>query len=107
MYNLLPYNGYKDVKRHRDLRVGDTCLLRYDNTFGGVYRLSRVVETYPDQTGVVRTLQIQYHPKDKRDSSLPYRGKNLDSMKVGVQRLVLIIAVEEISYNDYTCDKIK
>ena len=92
--HLLPHNGYKAAKRHLNLRVGDVCLLKYDGKIRGTYRLCRITEIYPDDHGVVRTLMIAYRPK-KKETSLPYVPRTLDTMVVGVQRLVLIQAEED------------
>ena len=93
--NLLPYQRYKDSKRHRDLQVDDVCLLKYDGKVRGTYRLCRVVKLFPDEHDVVRTVEVELRPRRKQEPSLPYQPRPMDKMQVGVQRLVLIVAHED------------
>ena len=37
--NLVPYQRFKDARRHRNIQVGDVCLLRYDGKIKDTYRL--------------------------------------------------------------------
>ena len=50
----------------------------------------------PDQNGDVRTFVIAMRPQNRRDPVLPYVPKQLETFSVGVQRLVLITAVEDL-----------
>ena len=52
---------------------------------------------FPDEEGVVRTVNVKLRPRDKRDSNMPYKYKTSVIMEVGVQRLVLIVANEDIT----------
>ena len=96
LHSLIPYQRYKDAKRHENLKVGDVCLLRYDSMVKDKYRLCRVAEVYPDGEGVVRTVDVHLRPQDSREPLLPYRPKPLTVLKTGVQRLVLIQAAEDL-----------
>ena len=40
---------------------------------------------------------MKLRPRDKRDSNMPYKYKTSVIMEVGVQRLVLIVANEDIT----------
>ena len=94
--SLLPFHSYKVAKRHVNLRVGDVCLLKYENKVKSEYRYCRISEVFPDGEGVVRTVSVRLRPRDKRDNKLPYKYKAPVTMVVGVQRLVLIVASEDI-----------
>ena len=61
----------------------------------GIYKLGRVSETKPDEEGNVRTVKVTMLPKDSRDVSLPYKAKNMLVQDISVQRLVVIVPVEE------------
>ena len=95
--SLLPFHSYKAAKRHVNLRVGDVCLLKYENKIKSDYRYCRISEVFPDEEGVVRTVNVKLRPRDKRDNNMPYKYKAPVIMEVGVQRLVLIVANEDIT----------
>ena len=40
--SFLPFHSYKESKRHSNLRVGDVCLLKYENKIKSDYRYCRV-----------------------------------------------------------------
>ena len=50
----------------------------------------------PNQNGDVRPVVIATRPQNRRDPVLPYVPKQLETFSVGVQRLVLITAVEDL-----------
>ena len=56
--NLIPYQSYRDAKRHQNLAVGDVCLLRYDSKVMATYRYCRVV-LVEEKEGVVRTVVVK------------------------------------------------
>ena len=93
--NLLPFQKWKDSKRHNNLQVRDVCLIKYDSKVKGTYRLCRVHEVRPDADGVVRSVSVQLRPRDRREPSLPYKPKTPMIMETGVQRLVMICPQEE------------
>ena len=98
--SLLPFHGYKESKRHNNLRVGDVCLLKYENKIKADYRYCRVESVFPDDQGVVRTVNVKMRPRDNRDKALPYKAKAPVVMNVGVQRLVLIVPAEDIEVKE-------
>ena len=98
-YSLLPYQKWKDVKRHINLQVGDICILKYSNKIEDKFRYCKVIETHPDQEGNVRNVTISLRKRDSREKLLPYKFKTPMKMKVGIQRLVLICPVEDIENN--------
>ena len=98
--SFLPFHSYKESKRHSNLRVGDVCLLKYENKIKSDYRYCRVESVFPDDQGVIRTVNVKLRPRDKRDKALPYKAKAPVIMNVGVQRLVLIVPEEEIEVNN-------
>ena len=80
----------------RNAQVGDIVLLHYDSKIHSHYRLARVVETFPDKHGVVRTVKIVIRDRrgTAKEPTYTYKTKK-DAMRVGVQRIVTILPVEE------------
>ena len=82
--------------RHRNVCIGDIVLLRYEAKFlKDRYRLARVTNVHPDNSGVVRTVTVGIRPRDRREELLPYKAKPLVQFAVGIQRLVVILPMEE------------
>ena len=91
---LLPLPRWKS--RSKNLQKDDICLLGFSNKFApGTYRLCRVTQTFPDSMGMVRDVEVVIRPTKTNEASLPYVPRELTSMKVSVQRLILISPVEE------------
>ena len=49
------------------------------------YVICRVGDVFPDQAGLVRTVEIWFRPRDSREPSLPYNNKNLVSEKISAE----------------------
>ena len=92
---MIPYQRYKDAKRHKNLVKGDVCLLQYDGKFKHTYRLCIILETFPSEGKLVRTVKVGFRPKRQCNAG-PYKSVSLDELVVGVPRLVLIVPAEEL-----------
>ena len=46
--------------------------------------------------GLVRTVTVGMRPRDSREKSLPYKSKKLKSLKLAIQRLILICPAKEV-----------
>ena len=93
--SLVPYNKWK--KEKPNLEVGDVCLVKYDHKVGKAdYRICRVEEVEMDAKGLVRTVIVGMRPRDSREKSLPYKSKKLKSLKLAIQRLILICPAKEV-----------
>ena len=53
-------HSYKWLTRHRNVQVGDVCLIRYKNEVRSTYRLGQVVEATPGVVGLVRKVTLKY-----------------------------------------------
>ena len=86
--NLIPYQSYRDSKRHINLCVGDICLIKYDSKIVSSYRYCRVINIIKHEE-IVRSVVVK----------LGIRGKESKcrEMRVGVQRLVLVTPKEELN----------
>ena len=92
--NLIPYRRWK--QEAKNLKVDDVCLLMYKGRIPpAVYRMCRVVEVFPDDEGLVRTVRVALVSRDQRMRILPHNTGSLVYMKVAVQRLVLIYSKDE------------
>ena len=81
----------KWLQQCRPLQAGDVVMLLADKKLGaGSFRLGIVHELLPDETGVVRTVAIRLHSRRRRGSKVP-----LEICEMAVQRLVVLLAVEE------------
>ena len=92
---LMPLPKWKVA--NRNLQPGDVCLLGYHSGLGpGVYRLCRVTKTFLDGEGLVRTVEVVLRPRRNDDHGTNYKPCKLQTMVVGIQRLVLIHRNEDI-----------
>ena len=92
--SLVPYPKWR--KQHKNLEVGDICLVKYQGKIPPAeFRLCRVTKVMQDSYGLVRTVEISMRPRNIRESGLPYKSKQLITMTVPVQRLVLILSQSE------------
>ena len=80
------------------MKEGDIVLIQYSTkSKAGEYRLGRVVSVEIDTDNLVRTVVVKYcliqHLTRKERAS--YKGITVKYIRVAVQRLVLIVPVEE------------
>ena len=95
-HTLVP--TYKWQEAQRNLATGDVVLIKYSSkSKSGEYRLGRVVTVEVDTDKLVRTCTVRYslvqHMRGK--DRLSYKGVTIKYIRVAVQRLVLILPVEE------------
>ena len=76
----------------RNLRVGDVVLVADSNSLRGDWKLAEVSEATPAQDGLVRDVEVRYK---KLDDKLNYIGATDIKIRRPVQRLVLVVPVEE------------
>ena len=93
---LVPCRKWKSSKRN--LKKGDVVMLNYKGNLVDDYRLALVTKVFPDEKGLVRTVQISFRKRNSREPANVYKSKPLASEKVGVQRLSLIQPVDEELY---------
>ena len=94
---MIPYQRQKikDAKRHKNLQVGDVCLLQYDRKIKHTYRLCIMLETFPSKGNIVCTVKVGFRPR-RQCRTTSYKPVQLDELVVGVPRLVLIVPQEEM-----------
>lgn len=90
---LVPCKKWR--KEVRNIQVGDIVFMHYPNSIKDHYRLARVVDTFPDEKGLVRTVLVSYRRRDKRETAAQYKAKPLVKEKVSVQRLSVLLPISE------------
>lgn len=78
--------SYKWLQRHRNVQVGDVCLIRYGKDKRATYRLGRVKEVKKGSDNLVRKVTLQY--------KLPSENK-FRSVDRPIQGIAVIVPVEE------------
>ena len=92
--HLVPFRRWKH--EHRNLEAGDIVLVLHDKKIGkGVYKLGRVLKAHADTHGNVRTVTVGLRRGDSREAVLPYIPRALDEVTLGVQRVAVILPVED------------
>ena len=51
---------YKWQQRHRNVKLGDVCLIRYKKSIRSTYRLGRVSDVKTGKDGLVRSVRLKY-----------------------------------------------
>ena len=83
--------------QQRNLRVGDIVLLRYEQQVGkDKFRLGKITQVHPDRHGLVRTVTVSLRDLKKARKEKRNEVKAPQTaMTVGIQRLVVLLPVEE------------
>ena len=98
MPQLVPYKRWKT--EHRSLQPRDIVLVLYDKKIGtGDYRLGRILKTFPDAHGIVRTVVVGMRRRSKEKPTEYVPGK-LEEHVLGIQRVAVICPVEEQAVMD-------
>ena len=98
--SLLPTQSWH--QKRRGVKPGDIVLVSYpDKSKTGTFRLGRVDKIEVDEDGLVRTCVVRYRlvrsDLPKEDMMIYFKGLKCKSIRVPVQRLVMILPVEEQS----------
>ena len=79
----------------RDVKVGDIVLIQDSNQVRGKWKLGRVVTANPGKDGKVRKVEIQYKNPVLNEKVQIYKGRGYVTVERPVQRLVVIVPVDE------------
>jgi hypothetical protein len=90
---FLPRKKWHHEKRN--LQIGDLCLVQDTNPIRGRWTMGLVSKTYPSRDGCVRTVDIQYKPR--QSVGKPYQPQPYKTERRAVQRMVVISPVDERS----------
>ena len=91
--NLIPCRKWKSPSKN--LQPGDIVFMYYPSSIKDDYRLAKVVETFPDKKGLVRSVRVCYRKRNKREKVTVYKAKPLTEEIVAVQRLSLLLPASE------------
>ena len=97
MPSLLPLPKWK--RQQSNLQVGDVVHMWYEGNMKDEYRLAKVVEVFPDDKGLVRTVRVRYRKKNTKEPRGICKSKYTEE-KVAVQRLQLIHTSTENSVKE-------
>ena len=87
---------YKWLNRHRNVQVGDVCLIRYKNDVRSTYRLGQVVKTKPGSDGLVRKVVLKYKLPNEKTFRLVDRP---------IHGIAVIVPIEEQSTQQQSIGK--
>ena len=79
----------------RNLCPGDIVLIHDENPIKGNYKLAVVKSVKISADGLVRSCDVQYRIPNAKDSSQKYTGGKLIVLTRSVQKLSLVIPIEE------------
>ena len=65
-------------------------MVHYPGNLTDDYRLAKVKEVFPDKKKLVRTVEIAYRRRNKKEPASVYKSKPLVNEKVHVQKLSLL-----------------
>ena len=88
--------------KQRNMQVGDVVLVQYEGkSKPGTYRLGVITEVEVEADGCVRNVTVQYSllAELSEEERLKYKGITRKKIRACVQRLVLILPVEERDQN--------
>ena len=90
---LVPCKRWRNAQVN--LKKDDIVMMKYPNQLKDDYRIARVVEVFPDDKGLVRTVCVAYRRRDRREPKEDYWKKPLTKEVVAVQRLAVLQAAGE------------
>ena len=90
---MMPIRKWKTTCRN--LQPGDVVTMEYPGHFKDDYRLAKVEQVFPDKKGLVRTVEVSFRKRDKREKPDSYWKKPLTKELVAVQRLSLLVPAED------------
>ena len=93
--SLVPMDKWRTV--HRNVQAGDIVLVRYTSKVTKPeFRLGQVSKVFPDQHRVVRDVEvITRSRRGKMEDLLEYKPRKFDEQKLPVQRLAVMLPLEE------------
>ena len=79
----------------RNLEKGDIVLIQDSNAIRGEWKLGKVTDVFPGDDGKVRRVMVAYKNLRPDDHPTVYRGIKYTTVERPVQRLILLVAVDE------------
>ena len=85
---------------HRDVKVGDVVLIQDSNLVRGNWKLGKVITAKPSKDGRVRRVEIVYKNTKPGEHVKTYRGGGYVTVERPVQRIIVIVPVDENEIKD-------
>ena len=79
----------------RNVQVGDVVLVQEQGLTNGKWPLAKVCEVFPGDDGRVRNVSVHYKNLGDTKSASAYFGKGYTTVRRPVQRLVVLLPIEE------------
>ena len=83
----------------RNLKQGDIVLIQDSNQVRGQWKLGRVSEVFSGEDGKVRKVQVVYKNPKPGEPLQKYSGRGYVTVERSVNRLVLVVPVDEKDSN--------
>ena len=94
---LVPCKRWK--KPQYNLQIGDIVMVTFPGNITNDYRIAMVTNVFPDEKKLVRTVEISYRRRNKREPPSVYRSKPLVKEVCHVQKLSLLQSASEPVYD--------
>ena len=91
--SLLIHPKWHTVKHN--VKVGDIIVVQDSNQVRGNWRLAKVSKVFPGKYGLVKRAELHYKNQAANYLSQTYKGKSYTTIEGPVQRLIVIIPVNE------------
>ena len=99
---LVPCKRWKFPKRN--LQVNDIVMVTFPGNMTDEYRVAKVVKVFPDKNNLVRTVDIAYRRRNRREPAAAYKSAPLVVEEgVHVQKLSLLQAADESIWDGESC----
>ena len=85
----------------RNLKKGDIVLIQDSNQIRGQWKLGKVSEVFPGEDGIVRKVHVTYKNPKQGEPAYIYNGRGYITVERSVNRLVLLLPVDEKEQQSY------
>ena len=90
---LIPCKKWKHPKVN--LKPDDIVMVHYPGNMTDDYRIAKVTQVFPDKKKLVRTVEIAYRRRNKKEPAAVFKSKPLVTERVHVQKLSLLQSAGE------------
>ena len=84
-----------------NLKKGDIILIQDSNQIRGWWKLEKVSEVFPGEDSIVRKVHVAYKNPKQGEPAYKYNGRRYMTVERSVNRLVLLLLVDEKEQQTY------
>ena len=84
-----------------NLKKGDIILIQDSNQIRGWWKLEKVSEVFPGKDSIVRKVHVAYKNPKQGEPAYKYNGRGYMTVERSVNRLVLLLLVDEKEQQTY------